>query len=203
MVRARGAVRRHDSYTFSRNKEKTIVSKSVSYILKLPKCHFVDCFQLIDTRLDPTLTGKLEQDEAALVLWILTRVRPNFKVWDLRCSTYEEIFVCLQAAAQREKDNHPATYDNLIQSIQAFLADDEIAGILQCALELGFDHSWFAAGKNGTKKVKSCQRLQDLKEAMVKEGKQVHGAVEIARAGKQQKDATRRNGRANPSYCCT
>ena len=42
----------------------------------------MDGIALIDARLDPTLTGKMEQEEIAIVIRMLTKIRPNFRIVD-------------------------------------------------------------------------------------------------------------------------
>ena len=81
------------------------IHSGVQYVGKIPKCHQVDGLLRIDKFLDSTLTGKLDQDEAAVVVWMLTRIRPGFKIADLRCTTYEDVFEKYKCAADRIKDN--------------------------------------------------------------------------------------------------
>ena len=83
----------------------TKISSSVSMLKKIPKMHQVDGIQQLDSRLDSTLTGALDQEELSVIVWILTHVRPDFKMHDLRCVTYEEIYSQkFMVAAQRVKD---------------------------------------------------------------------------------------------------
>ena len=60
------------------------ISSSITYVYKVPKCHQLDGIAAVDPALDPTLTGKMELDEIAVCVWLLTRIRPDFKVCDLR-----------------------------------------------------------------------------------------------------------------------
>ena len=83
----------------------TKISTSVSMLKKIPKMHQVDGIQQLDSRLDSTLTGALDQEELSVIVWLLTHMKPDFKMHDLRCDTYEEIFANkLMGAAQRVKD---------------------------------------------------------------------------------------------------
>ena len=81
------------------------IHSGVQYVGKIPKCHQVDGILRIDKFLDSTLTGKLDQDEAAVVVWILIRIRPNFRISDLRRTNYEEVHDKYVIAADRLKDN--------------------------------------------------------------------------------------------------
>ena len=82
----------------------TRISKSVSTIQKVPKCHQVDGIQHVDASIDSTLSGKCDQDELAVIVWLLTRIKPDFKVSDLRCDYYEQIFEKYQCAGKRIKE---------------------------------------------------------------------------------------------------
>ena len=62
--------------------QKTKIANSVSTIHKIPKCHNVDGVGLIAKNLDATLTGKCDADELAIIVWLLTRIRPDFKIAD-------------------------------------------------------------------------------------------------------------------------
>ena len=57
----------------------TKIPKCIKRVHEIPKCHQLDGIALIDERLDPTLTGKMEQEETVIVIEMLTKIRPNFK----------------------------------------------------------------------------------------------------------------------------
>ena len=86
------------------SKYTKLISRSVGCVLKVPKCHQADGVEQIDAKLDSTLTGKLDQEELAVVIWILTQIRPDMKLTDLRCEYYEELFLKFIYAANRIKD---------------------------------------------------------------------------------------------------
>ena len=136
------------------------ISTSIQYIYKIPKCHQVDGIHLIVKQLDPTLTGKMDQEEAAVVVWILTRIRPDFRLHDLRCNFYQQLFEKYMHAAERLKEQSPANYALIVTKIQTFLAEDDLDKILQFAVELGFDGEWLSAKR--TKKVKAIERIKQL-----------------------------------------
>ena len=84
--------------------KKKKVSGSVSTVHKIPKCHQVDGIQAIEASLDATLSGKCDQDELAVIVWILTRIKPNFKISVLRCGYYEDVSESYKIAAGLVKD---------------------------------------------------------------------------------------------------
>ena len=53
------------------------ISNNVGMIMEMPNCRLRDALAVIDKRLDPTLTGKLEQDDFAVVIWAFTKIWPN------------------------------------------------------------------------------------------------------------------------------
>ena len=110
------------------------ISTSIQYIYKIPKCHQVDGIHLIVKQLDPTLTGKMDQEEAAVVVWILTGIRPDFKLSDLRCNFYQQLLEKYMHAAERLKEQSPANYALIVTKIQTFLAEDDLDKILQFAV---------------------------------------------------------------------
>ena len=82
-----------------------LISRSATTLSKIPKCHNVDGIFQVDARLDPTLTAKMETDEISITVWLVTRMRPDVRVVDLRCEYYEELWVKYEVAAKRLKDS--------------------------------------------------------------------------------------------------
>ena len=80
------------------------ISRSVGTVHKVPKCHQVDGIEHMDKKLDSTLTGEMDSDESAVVVWLLSRLKPDFKLTDLRCEYYEELYLKYKHAAERVKD---------------------------------------------------------------------------------------------------
>ena len=152
--------------------EKTKISKSISTIHKVPKCHNVDGVGHIAKNLDSTLTGKCDADELAIIVWLLTRIRPDFKISDLRCIYYEDIFEKYEMAAARLRDQNPANFNLLLTKIQTFLVEEELDQILVLALEMGFNAAWLAPAK--TKKKKASERMQELAKAAPPTRRRIH-----------------------------
>ena len=122
-----------------RTDERKQIPRICATIYKIPKHVQMDGIALIDARLDPTLTGKMEQEEIAISIWMLTKIRPNFRIVDLRCEVVDRLVDLYKTASQREKDTSPLTYDILITRPQGLLAEDLINEILEYSIELGFD----------------------------------------------------------------
>ena len=115
--------------TTADGKKLTQISASVSCVGKIPRCHQLDGINVIDPNLDSTLCGKCEQDELAVIVWMLTGIRPDFKLTDLRCGDYEAIADKYKFAANRLKEQSPGKYNAIVTKIHAFLLDEEISSV--------------------------------------------------------------------------
>ena len=80
------------------------IGTSIHVIQKVPKRYQVDGIQRIESDLDSTLTGKCDQDECAVIIWMLTRIDPNFTLSDLRVCYYDDLWDKYKLAAARLKD---------------------------------------------------------------------------------------------------
>ena len=127
--------------------QKKIISRSVATVQKIPKCHQVDGVTAIEASLDSTLSGKCDQDELAVMVWILTRIKPNFKISDLRCEYYEDIYELYKSAASRLRVQNRSNYNLLLTKLHTFLAEDDTDNILVLAMEYGFDPNWLTPQK--------------------------------------------------------
>ena len=65
------------------------LTSSISTILRIPKIHQVDCLQKMDSFLDSTLIGKCDSQELVVIVWLFTRIKPGFKIADMRCDDYD------------------------------------------------------------------------------------------------------------------
>ena len=126
----------------------------------------------IAKNLDSSLAGKCDADELAIIVWLLTRIRPDFKIADLRCVYYDDVFEKYEMAAARLRDQSPANFNFTLTKIQTLLYEDELDQILALALELGFNTAWLAPVK--TKKKKACDRLYELAKAAPPTRRRIH-----------------------------
>ena len=62
-----------------------VIAKNVLVISKIPKCHQLDGIAAVDPSLDATLCGKWNKEELCVVVWLLTRITPNFKITHSVC----------------------------------------------------------------------------------------------------------------------
>ena len=141
---------------------KQKIASGVGCVLLIPKCHQVDGIAAIAESLGSTLTGKLDQEELAVVIWILTRIRPDFRISELRCEHFEEVHEKYKQAALRLKTQSPAKYRLIVTKIQTFLAEDEEDNILRFAIDLGFDPGWLSTSNKKVKKLKASARMKSI-----------------------------------------
>ena len=64
----------------------------------------LDAVEHFDKRLDPTITGKCDQDELCVVVWMFTRIKPNFSIADLKAVSWKDLWQKYENAALRLKD---------------------------------------------------------------------------------------------------
>ena len=67
----------------------------------------LDGIALIYERLDPSFTGKMDAAELPVLVWIITKIRPNFRIADFRCEYFESVREKYLVAASRLKENSP------------------------------------------------------------------------------------------------
>jgi hypothetical protein len=82
----------------------TRISTSVGYISKIPKTHLVDGIASVEASIDSTLTGHMEAQVLCVIIWLLTRIQPDFQICSLRVGTYEDVCAKFVTASERTKD---------------------------------------------------------------------------------------------------
>ena len=104
-----------------------IGGRSAPVPLKFPRRQGMACLKFLDERFDPTLTGNSNQDEIAIIIWLLTGMRPLYPCNDLGCKYWDELFAAIAKGQARKKDifsspliaHTPAARPNLCPSHQA------------------------------------------------------------------------------------
>ena len=69
-------------------------------IKKLPKKRLYEWLEFLKPGMDAVSLGGLDQSELAVVIWILSGMRPNSGIHDFNCKTYIELFVRARTAMQ-------------------------------------------------------------------------------------------------------
>ena len=141
---------------------------TMSPINKVPKAYLIDAVDEVSAQvLDATLTGNCDQDELAVILWLLGRVQPKMKISDLRCEYYDEVSDRFKRAAKRVRDDDPAAWKFMVAKIVTLLGNGQVSLILEYALEQGFDPEWLVCKKK-TKQDKVSKRMTTMMENATK-----------------------------------
>ena len=80
------------------------ISTSISCVLKVPKSQQIDGIVSIAPSLDSTLTGQCESDVLAVLVFMLTGIKANFPLSQLRVTYYEELWEKYAVAAKRTEE---------------------------------------------------------------------------------------------------
>ena len=70
-------------------KETPIGGRAAPCPLKFPKMYGLAALKYFDERFDPTLTGNNDPEEIAIVIWLLTGIKPLYACSNLGCKTWE------------------------------------------------------------------------------------------------------------------
>lgn len=152
--------------TLTKEKREKILAP-LSPINKVAKAHLIDTVDVVSANiLDATLTGHCDQDELAVILWILNGVHPSMKICDLRCDNAGEMIDSMKRAAYRKQEEDPAAWKFRISKVGTLLGDHRVSGLLKYALELGFDPDWLVVKKK--KKDRVSKRMATMMENAVK-----------------------------------
>ncbi len=90
-------------------------------LFKLPKVRLTESIEFVESELDVTLLAGRSTQCLIIILWELTRVRPETRIQDLRCSLYIEIYMRLRRAAERHKE----TSGQMLKAYVQFIKDYE------------------------------------------------------------------------------
>ena len=104
--------------------------------MDVPKVRKSEALEEVCSTLDATSTADLAMGSMDKLLWLLTHVRPNTKLADLRCRTWRDLYRKLQLASKRvEKGMTEVKYKNMLQELEPMTQ----ATIDTVAAEHGFE----------------------------------------------------------------
>ena len=124
--------------------EKPVTTASVP-IQKLPMCRLTEAVEFVEPKLDVTLTATLDLAVLSVIMWDLTRLKPDMKISELRCTTYLELWLRMRCAAERYKNLHESEVKAYIEG--ALCAEDLREYVLDHAIQQGFDPAWLDTEK--------------------------------------------------------
>ena len=71
--------------------------------MKLPLVRLGEALEEIDQEFDATITADLTELDRSIVIWMLTKCKPNLRISELRCESYKELFDKLAHLGARSK----------------------------------------------------------------------------------------------------
>ena len=86
-------------------KEQPIGGRGCPCPLKFPRVYALEALQHFDERFDQTLTGNCDQEETAIMIWLLTGIKPLHPCSNFKCKTWEQLYRSLDKGQQRKKDH--------------------------------------------------------------------------------------------------
>ena len=109
-------------------------------LFSLPRARLSEALDYV-AGFDPAITADLDQVTMAVLVWCLTRVRPNVVITDLRSTTYMDLYETLKHAAERVKEGNETEYKQMIQAFgEAACVRAET--VMSVAVVLGFEPAW-------------------------------------------------------------
>ena len=98
---------------------KAQISHAGGSMMDVPKVRKSEALEEVCSTLDATSTADLAMGSMDKLLWLLTHVRPNTKLADLRCRTWRDLYRKLQFASKRvEKGMTEVKYKNMLQELE-------------------------------------------------------------------------------------
>jgi hypothetical protein len=92
----------------------------------MPSKHKVEVIEKVAPDLDPTLTGTLGSSELSTIMYMLSRVKVDVKLTDLRVEYYDEVTAALSKASCRFKDKNPPEFRAMIDALTCLLSDTSL-----------------------------------------------------------------------------
>ena len=111
-------------------------------LCKLPKIRLGEALEFLEEVLDSTLTAQptCDQDLLGMTMWLLTKIKPNLMISDLRCTRYIELYDRLRRASNRIKQCNAHDYNEVLSKLKlCHLDPTDVVGI---AVTRGFEQHW-------------------------------------------------------------
>ena len=74
----------------------TKITNSACFLHQLPRTRRCEFLELLDPRLDGAMTANLSCEGVSEMIWLLTRLRPNQRIADLRVRTYKDLLAVMR-----------------------------------------------------------------------------------------------------------
>ena len=111
-------------------------------LCRLPKNRLGEALEFLEEVLDSTLTAAAtcDQDMLAILIWLLTRIKPNQMITDLRCERYIDVYLRVRAASNRIKQCNAHDYNEVLSKL--VLCQLDPADVVEIAVTRGFEQQW-------------------------------------------------------------
>ena len=74
--------------------------------LAWPRNHALAGIKFFDARFEHTLTGFCEKEDLAILVWMITGVKPLYRCADLNCTHWKQLFEALNKGQERKEDTN-------------------------------------------------------------------------------------------------
>ena len=120
-------------------------------LCKLPMIRLGEALEFLEEGLDSTLTAQptCDQDLLGMTVWLLTKIKPNLMISDLRCTRYIELYDRLRRASNRIKHSNAHDYNEVLSNLVQCQLDP--ADVVDIAVTRGFEQHWLERKKKDTK----------------------------------------------------
>ncbi|MCP4240500.1 MAG: hypothetical protein GY772_08035 [bacterium] len=122
------------------DKKKGEITTGSVPIWKLPRVRLAEAAEHV-AEFDSAMSADLDQITLAVLLWCLTRIKPNLRVTELRSSTYLELYGTCKVAAERVKKTNESKYNSMVDSLKASPSLSQET-VMSEAILLGFKPEW-------------------------------------------------------------
>ena len=123
---------------YRKGMEKPLTTGSIP-LFKLPKCRLTEGIEFLCNEIDCTLTAPLDQLMLSLIVWELTRVKPDIKITEFHATSYLDLYLRLRGANERIKKSGKEDKGYIQKLTAAPVLEDFI---LQHAVAAGFNPQW-------------------------------------------------------------
>ena len=87
---------------FRAGMEKPVTTSAIP-LYKLPKCRLTEAIEFVCPDIEVTLVASLDQQQLALIIWVLTRIKADLNITEYHAKSYLDLYMRLRSANERIK----------------------------------------------------------------------------------------------------
>ena len=111
-------------------------------ICELPKMKLSECLEACHKTFDSMLTVLLNPLVVCVVIWMLTRLRPNMQVFEHGSFYVDAFYMAFSNARKHHREQNPTADDHCLETLLAMPTPWQEDIVMQNAKELGYDEAW-------------------------------------------------------------